>query len=262
MNRNILGEKVYYYTDSIENFDLFMKTLQDLDSMESLGGGDVNLWKSWTSSNDVNFIYGQTKTFYLEAIQNFKNEIGEKSEYIYNSIMKTFYDVCKDYASSLGDGDEPKIFPTFNIKKYNSGMAMGSHFDQLDGDKTLRYSMVMYLNDDYDGGELFYPEYDFSYRPKRKDLVLHDGNILHGVSEVTDGERYNLTVVIRIKNNEQQIPLPIKEKSYQGGDYYYPPGYWGKRMPDDSIQGDIKVPRDDGTVSEYNSNPTLWIPKS
>lgn len=162
MNRNILGEKVYYYTDSIENFDLFMKTLQDLDSMESLGGGDVNLWKSWTSSNDVNFIYGQTKTFYLEAIQNFKNEIGEKSEYIYNSIMKTFYDVCKDYASSLGDGDEPKIFPTFNIKKYNSGMAMGSHFDQLDGDKTLRYSMVMYLNDDYDGGEISFQLRDYS----------------------------------------------------------------------------------------------------
>jgi hypothetical protein len=162
MNRNILGEKVYYYTDSIENFDLFMKTLQDLDSMDSLGGGDVNLWKSWTSSNDVNFIYGQTKTFYLEAIQNFKNEIGEKSEYIYNSIMKTFYDVCKDYASSLGDGDEPKIFPTFNIKKYNSGMAMGSHFDQLDGDKTLRYSMVMYLNDDYDGGEISFQLRDYS----------------------------------------------------------------------------------------------------
>ena len=162
MNRNILGEKVYYYTDSIENFDLFIKTLQDLDSMESLGGGDVNLWKSWTSSNDVNFIYGQTKTFYLEAIQNFKNEIGEKSEYIYNSIMKTFHDVCKDYASSLGDGDEPKIFPTFNIKKYNSGMAMGSHFDQLDGDKTLRYSMVMYLNDDYDGGEISFQLRDYS----------------------------------------------------------------------------------------------------
>jgi hypothetical protein len=162
MNRNILGEKVYYYTDSIEDFDLFMKTLQDLDSMESLGGGDVNLWKSWTSSNDVNFIYGQTKTFYLEAIQDFKNEIGAKSEYIYNSIMKTFYDVCKDYALCLGDGDEPRIFPTFNIKKYDAGMAMGSHFDQLDGDKTLRYSMVMYLNDDYDGGEISFQLRDYS----------------------------------------------------------------------------------------------------
>jgi hypothetical protein len=123
------------------------------------------------------------------------------------------------------------------------------------------WGAVVYFNDDYEGGELFYPEYNFSYKPKRKDLVLHDGEILHGVSEVTSGERYNLTVVIKIKDNEQQIPLPIKEKSYQGGDYYYPPGYWGKRMPDDSIQGDIRNPRDDGTVSEYNANPTLWVPK-
>ena len=123
------------------------------------------------------------------------------------------------------------------------------------------WGAVVYLNNDYSGGELFYPEYNFSYRPQRKDLILHDGNILHGVSEVTDGERYNLTVVIRIKGNEKQRPLPIKEKSYQGGDYYYPPGYWGKRMPDDSIQGDIKVPREDGSVDEYNENPTAYIPK-
>lgn len=154
MNREILEEKVFYYTDAIDNFHVLMKTLNELDSMESFVNPDVNSWKIWTASNDDSFIYGQTKSFNLEAIENLKNEVGKKNKYIYNTVMNTFYKICKDYAESLGDFDEPKLFPTFNIKKYYTNLAMGSHFDQLDGDQSLRYSLVMYLNDDYEGGEL------------------------------------------------------------------------------------------------------------
>lgn len=161
MNKEILNEKVYYYTDAIDNFDVFMKTLNELNSMETFEDSDINLWKNWTSSNDINFIYGQTKRFDIGAIQSLKNEVGEKSEYIYNAVMTTFYNICKDYATSLGDYDEPKLFPTFNIKKYYTGMAMGAHFDQLDGDKTLRYSLVMYLNDDCEGGEISFQLKDY-----------------------------------------------------------------------------------------------------
>ena len=35
------------------------------------------------------------------------------------------------------------------------------HFDQLDGDKTLRYSLVMYLNDDCEGGEISFQLKDY-----------------------------------------------------------------------------------------------------
>lgn len=161
MNREILEEKVYYYTDAIENFDTFQKVLIELDSLQSFGEHEVNLWKPWTSSNDKNFIYGETKTFDLGAIQQLDNEVGEKSKYIYDAVMSAFYNICKDYASSLGDFDEPRLFPTFNIKKYNSGVGMGAHFDQLDGDQTLRYSLVMYLNDDCEGGEISFQLKDY-----------------------------------------------------------------------------------------------------
>jgi hypothetical protein len=162
MNKEILDPKVYYYTDAIENFDNFQKVLKELDSLESDENFNVNVWKTWTSSNDKDFIYGETKTFDIEGINKLSGEVKEKSKYIYDSIMKTLYDVCKDYASSLGDFDEPRLFPTFNIKKYNTGMGMGAHFDQLDGDQTLRYSLVMYLNDDCEGGEISFQLKDYS----------------------------------------------------------------------------------------------------
>lgn len=161
MNKEILDPKVYYYTDAIENFDTFQQVLKELDTLGSSSEPNVNVWEPWTSSNDKSFIYGETKTFNLDAINQLKDEVAEKSKYIYDAVMKTFYDVCKDYASSLGDYDEPNLFPTFNIKKYNTGRSMGAHFDQLDGDETLRYSLVMYLNDDCEGGEISFQLKDY-----------------------------------------------------------------------------------------------------
>lgn len=161
MNKKILDPKVYYYTDAIDNFDIFKKVLKELDELGFSDELNVNVWKTWTSSNDESFIYGETKSFDLNAINKLDNVIGEKSKYIYDAVMKTFYNVCKDYATSLGDFDEPNLFPTFNIKKYNTGMSMGAHFDQLDGDETLRYSIVMYLNDDCEGGEISFQLKDY-----------------------------------------------------------------------------------------------------
>lgn len=160
MNREILDPKVHYYTDAIDNFDVFMSVIDELDKIGS-PDGDKNNWNTWTSSNDKTFIYGVTKTFDINSINNFEDPIKEKMAYIYNAVFNTFYKVSKDYAESLGDQDEPNIFPTFNIKKYNTTRDMGSHFDQLDGDKTLRYSLVMYLNDDCEGGEISFQLKDY-----------------------------------------------------------------------------------------------------
>ena len=161
MNVEKLDPKTYYYTDAIENFDTFKQVWKDLDTLEQYPDSGVNVWNPWTSSNDKTFIYGETKTFDVNAINSLSGEVAEKSKYIYDAIMTTMYNVCKDYATSLGDFDEPRLFPTFNIKKYNTGMGMGAHFDQLDGDQTLRYSLVMYLNDDCDGGEISFQLKDY-----------------------------------------------------------------------------------------------------
>jgi hypothetical protein len=162
VNVEKLDPKTYYYTDAIEDFDTFKQVWKDLDTIEQHSESGVNVWNPWTSSNDKTFIYGETKTFDINAINNLSGEVAEKSKYIYDAIMTTMYNVCKDYASSLGDFDEPRLFPTFNIKKYNTGMGMGAHFDQLDGDQTLRYSLVMYLNDDCGGGEISFQLKDYN----------------------------------------------------------------------------------------------------
>lgn len=199
MNIEKLDPKTYYYTDVIEDFEKFQKTLKDLDSLGSDQDLNVNIWNPWTASNDKNFIYGETKTFDLNAINRLDGEVAEKSKYIYDVIMKALYDVCKDYALSVGDTDEPRLFPTFNIKKYNTGMGMGAHFDQLDGDQTLRYSLVMYLNDDCEGGEISFQLKDY------------DGGWTSADGWVSGAPAVDLDYSIAVK--EKSIDFGVKPKA-------------------------------------------------
>lgn len=240
MNRQILNSKVYYYTDAIENFDVFKKTLKDLDSLGS--DGSVNLWQPWTSSNDKNFIYGETKTFDLNAIEQLTEEIKEKSKYIYDAIMKAFYDICKDYASNLGDFDEPRLFPTFNIKKYNTGMGMGAHFDQLDGDQTLRYSLVMYLNDDCEGGEISFQLKDYDGGWNSSDGWVHGAPAVDLDYDIAIQDK-SIDFGIKPKANSIII-FPAKAPYFhtahivKSGFKYMVPGHW--------IHNDMSLNRNDG----------------
>lgn len=160
MKKQILGQNVAYYPNAIEDIGHFMKTLNE-----------VNFgWSPWSASNDKDFIYGETKTFNINQIRALEEPLKNKMSYLYDTVMDTFYKVCKDYAEELGDFDEPRLFPVFNIKKYYAGTGMGAHYDQLDGDKTLRYSLVMYLNDDFDGGEISFKISDYSAEKVGVDL--------------------------------------------------------------------------------------------
>jgi hypothetical protein len=159
MKKNILHEKVYYYEDAIENFEEVMKTISELAEINSAENG--RLWDTWTASDDKDFIYGETQTFDLAQINQMSEPYRSKMEYVYINIMKALYAVSKDYAESVGDHDEPRLFPVFNIKRYNTGASMGAHYDQLDGDKTLRYSLVMYLNEVPEGGEISFKLSDY-----------------------------------------------------------------------------------------------------
>jgi predicted 2-oxoglutarate/Fe(II)-dependent dioxygenase YbiX len=58
---------------------------------------------------------------------------------------------------------------------------------------TYHYSTMLYLNDDFTGGELYFPQYgNFEVKPEPGMLVMFSGNDkhLHGVKEIKSGIRY------------------------------------------------------------------------
>lgn len=62
-------------------------------------------------------------------------------------------------------------------------------------------SVVYFLNDDFDGGELFFPSLDLLIRPEAGTLICFpsDHNYIHGVKPVTAGRRYTVVTWMRVK---------------------------------------------------------------
>jgi hypothetical protein len=135
MDREILEEKVYYYTNVIENPKKLVDAIENDNKDE---------WGEWMACSGQHYVYGTDKTI----------APSEGNDYIYKTLEKAFDDVAIDYAKAQGITDEPKLFPQYPIKKYQPGTFMGAHFDQQEGDERLKVSFVMYLNDDYEGGEI------------------------------------------------------------------------------------------------------------
>jgi predicted 2-oxoglutarate/Fe(II)-dependent dioxygenase YbiX len=62
-------------------------------------------------------------------------------------------------------------------------------------------SVVYFLNDDFAGGELFFPVLDLVIRPEAGTLVCFpsDHHYIHGVRPVTSGYRYTVVTWMRVK---------------------------------------------------------------
>jgi hypothetical protein len=85
------------------------------------------------------------------------------------------------------------------IQRMQSGVDLKSHADQHT-DPSVQYATIIYINDDYADGELFFPNLDVEIKPKAGTLLFFPGNAEyeHGVKHVGDGPvRYVLVGFIK-----------------------------------------------------------------
>jgi len=84
------------------------------------------------------------------------------------------------------------------IIKWKPGMEQQPHADKQTNDgkpnpfPTYDINSLFYYNDDFEGGELYYPQHDIVVNPKPGLAVAHPGDIhyLHGVKTIISGYRY------------------------------------------------------------------------
>lgn len=68
---------------------------------------------------------------------------------------------------------------------------MGPHKDDKKENRD-NFICMMYLNDNYEGAEIFFPDFDISYKPKAGDILLYQAKFRHGVNEIKSGSRYSI----------------------------------------------------------------------
>ena len=155
--------------------------------------------KEWSNQEPAS-IYAEDGTCLYDA--NYWND--RQCGYdILQKINPEIYELIDSYIEKMGK----VINETFNcvvstrppcIIRWFAGIQQEPHADKQlpDGSPNpftdYDINALFYYNEDFTGGELYYPQHDMVIKPKPGLAVFHPGDInyLHGVSMVTSGERF------------------------------------------------------------------------
>jgi hypothetical protein len=133
------------------------------------------------------------------------------------------YDQIKNnYTVAYGvEFEEKALIPTHLIK-WNLGhdvpMPVHADCEGPDGLPAMhngyyRYNLaaICYLNDDYVGGEIFFPQLNKKIKPNAGDLIMFPGRFRHGVTGVKSGDRHTMLSWFRfdIEDNVNYEDLPV-----------------------------------------------------
>jgi len=136
----------------------------------------------------------------FEITENWSDKIitihdREETKNIFNDISKRLFMLFEN---------NDKIFPSGNntIQRMQPGVQLKSHTDQHT-DPSITHASIIYLNDDYVDGELYFVNKNYKIKPKPGTLIIFPGTeeYEHGVKTVGNGPiRYVLPGFIKYKN--------------------------------------------------------------
>lgn len=192
MNKEEIAPGIIVYSDVIPNSENLYLDIEE--GMSSVGFQ----WKeaSVKESDDpmVNKKTRDTSSFGIPYNGQIKNILtADLAEAflmnIHNMFFEHFDPIEKDYLDSFGvlcDWHD-----TYGILKYGAGQFFSNHID----DHPMyhrRVSTVYYLNDNYTGGEINFPRFNVTFKPKANQMIVFPSTYVynHSVSPVIEGERY------------------------------------------------------------------------
>lgn len=154
--------------------------------------------QSWTLNQDLPDVEENVDTFWSGKLYR----VG------YLPIFETIRDRVQDLfnfcatATINGIGDIARTLP--------EDTPMDFHTDIVGWPK-IKYGVVIYINDDYSGGEICYPDFDLKLKPTAGMIAIHPSTLEHGVAPVGGSPRYMMTTFINCDHIDEPCELSIKK---------------------------------------------------
>ena len=168
-----LTKDIFLFTNLFEDLDKIFLNLTKLD------------WKMWgRNNNDPNYRIGEIGTL-------------NNNEYLFSQIKFAAQKCLDDYMLELSIDkglyyhDQQGLY----IRKWDFPMAgMSAHRDYTYDDsgnvKSVEYTLCGYLNDDYEGGLIEFPEHGISLKPPAGSAIIFPSKELHLVTDLVNRHRY------------------------------------------------------------------------
>jgi hypothetical protein len=148
---------------------------------------DLPFWE------DADSLFWSNRTLGAETIYTKINaEIGKELHYLKNKIKDAIVNEYKIQEEIYAD--------VFQIVRWFPGMEQPPHADDMthvdgyEGYNHKRFATVLYLNNNYLGGNTYYPDYDISIEPAIGRLAIHPASTdhMHGVTKIKKSIRYTI----------------------------------------------------------------------
>jgi hypothetical protein len=169
-----LGEDIYVYKNFVSKEELinisdYLKTLSDDD---------------WYEDNkDIKWMLRTDDTKILEPIRDRIVSLSDKDMTVGHNTV--FVKMKSGYSWAVHEDE----YEFKDVIKKSKTYVEGDAFDLVD---VSVYGIVIYFNE-FEGGEIYYPEQNIEYKPNPGDMVIHGSgfNCRHGVKEILSDVRYS-----------------------------------------------------------------------
>ncbi len=195
-------DKIVYFKGVIENVD---ELIEKIESINSFAISPWNTW--WASSEENGHAYGEVKHVSKLLLQQETDEsIKEESRVVIQTLIDAMDKCARVYADIYQIDQESLQFAIdalnrdgtkYGINKYYENMYMGPHVDWNEMNSDITYTIVVYLNDDYEEGELYFvdPNIDLKIKPEKGSIVMFPSVLpyLHQSCNIPRGRKMLIT---------------------------------------------------------------------
>jgi hypothetical protein len=148
-------------------------------------------WNRATTIGDTGGVISDMRTNFDLGITQFLSVVPHEAlvdthNQMHNLVNSAVTSYCTRYGIQ-----EPFWHEAYNMLKYSTGHEYKPHYDgNTAGNRHI--SCIVYLNDEYEGGELEFPNFNVKIKPQKGMLVVFPSNFAytHIAKPVTSGTKY------------------------------------------------------------------------
>lgn len=199
-NYEILDLGLVYYKNIVKNPQDLINKIEDLDKrwhqdMPKEYETSVRPWIAWKNDNGSNEIFNYQKFIPQVAHISRADRYKEEQVFISSELFGALDITLEHYSTELYPFAKKNIKSreqTMHLLRYDKTGHLPAHQDQ--GVSTRVLSVLLYLNDDYEGGEIEFRHSNIKIKPEAGSVLFFPSNFLyvHEVYPVTKGPRYSL----------------------------------------------------------------------
>jgi hypothetical protein len=196
-SKEMLFPGVWVYRDVIKpELKLMERTINLIES----SNGGYKWQDALVGYQDVKLDYRDCQDFKVGEIKYPINDIQKELTKIWKDSYDAHLPAVEDYCAKYNV--RMNYWEVMNFIKYGPNQHFQEHADH-GYSYSATVSLVAYPNDDYEGGELYFPKLDLNIKPKAGDLYIFPSTYLfsHVARPVKSGKKYSIVTMLDYNDN-------------------------------------------------------------